>query len=217
MILSPEFEGMSVHNVIDFGIVTEQLNNFEFLRAGQLDEAVLITGRPGVGKTTVFLQVVESLRASGVGFAGFVSREVRVEGDRIGFEIMDLASGRKGWLAHVNQPVGPRVGKYRVNLSDLIEIGVGSIQRSLQQRGVEVVAVDEIGPMELTCPEFARVIKDVTNAGKTLLATVHYRERDQILAMFDLKQKAKLFEVTLENRQKIDHEIVEAVIAARKS
>jgi len=65
---------------------------------------LLITGSPGVGKTTLLLRIVEALKAKGYSVGGMVSREVRSCGARVGFEIIDLADNTKrGWLAHVNQ------------------------------------------------------------------------------------------------------------------
>lgn len=75
---------------------------------------LLLTGSPGVGKTSVLLRIVESLKAKGYGVGGMISREVRVGGGRVGFEILDLNTGRTGWLAHVTQKHGPQVGRYRV-------------------------------------------------------------------------------------------------------
>ncbi len=176
-----------------------------------MGNTVFITGRPGIGKTTVFLNVVYSLKASGLNIGGFVSREVRVGGNRVGFEIMDLTTNRKGWLAHVNQYGGPKVGKYGVNTNDLLSIGVDSIQRSLRENPVSVIAVDEIGPMELTCSKFVQVISKAAKSTKKFLATVHYRERNDILHKFGLTS-AEVFEVTLENRESINDTVVNALI-----
>ena len=48
---------------------------------------LLLTGSPGVGKTTMLLRVVESLKAKGYGVGGMISREVRSDGARVGFEV----------------------------------------------------------------------------------------------------------------------------------
>jgi len=89
---------------------------------------LFVTGRPGIGKTSVLLRAAEGLKTKGYKIGGMLSREVREKGVRIGFEIIDFYSERRGWLAHVNQPVGPRVSKYRVNLDDLDVVGAGSIR-----------------------------------------------------------------------------------------
>ena len=56
-----------------------------------------------------------------------VSREVREGENRVGFEIADLSTGGKGWLAQVSAESGPPIGRYRVNLEDLEEIRVTAV------------------------------------------------------------------------------------------
>ena len=70
----------------------------------QLQKRVLLlTGSPGVGKTTVLIKTVDALKAKGVSVGGMISREAREGNVRVGFEIVDLTNGKHGWLAHVNQ------------------------------------------------------------------------------------------------------------------
>jgi nucleoside-triphosphatase THEP1 len=87
------------------------------------ETGLLLTGAPGVGKTTVLVKTVDSLRANDISVGGMISQEAREGYARVGFEIMDLANGKYGWLAHINQQSGPQVGKYCVNLQDLENIG----------------------------------------------------------------------------------------------
>ena len=86
-----------------------------------------------------------------------ISREAREGGERVGFEILDLTNGKRGWLAHVNQKIGPQVGKYHVNLRDLEAIGAEAILEASEK--CAVVAIDEIGPMELYSPKFKQTVK----------------------------------------------------------
>ena len=64
---------------------------------------LLLTGNPGVGKTTVLIKTVDSLKAEGISVGGMISREAREGNVRVGFEIIDLTNDKHGWLAHVNQ------------------------------------------------------------------------------------------------------------------
>jgi nucleoside-triphosphatase len=80
---------------------------------------LLLTGNPGVGKTTVLIKTVSALKTEGYSVGGMISREDREGETRVGFEILDLNSSRRGWLAHVSQKSGPQVGKYRVNIEEL--------------------------------------------------------------------------------------------------
>ena len=120
---------------------------------------ILLTGKPGVGKTSVLVETIRELEARGLRVGGMVSREVRDGGVRVGFEISDLASGRKGWLAHVEQQEGPQIGKYRVNLKDLVEIGVNAINQAAYDSTISVIAIDEVGPMELCSEDFRNAVR----------------------------------------------------------
>ncbi|HLC01232.1 MAG TPA: nucleoside-triphosphatase, partial [Candidatus Bathyarchaeia archaeon] len=88
---------------------------------------LFITGSPGVGKTTVLTKIINILKEKGYNVGGMISNEVREGGTRVGFEILDLSNQKRGWLAHVNQKIGPMVGKYRVNLENLNNIGAQAI------------------------------------------------------------------------------------------
>lgn len=161
-----------------------------------MDQLVFLTGRPGVGKTSILLKAVEILRAKGYKIGGMVSQEFRKRGVRVGFEIVDLATGMKGWLAHINQTVGPIVGKYRVNLSDLNNIGVNSIIKAVEE--ADIIIVDEIGTMELFSTDFKKAVIEVINSKKPMIGTIHYRAQD--LLINKIKVDATIIEVTNENR-----------------
>ena len=96
-----------------------------------MTRVLILTGAPGVGKTTVLTKTVDALKAKGVSVGGMISREVRESNVRVGFEILDLTNGKHGWLAHVNCQSGPQVGKYHVNLQDLDNIGTAAITQAL--------------------------------------------------------------------------------------
>ena len=98
-----------------------------------MTRVLILTGAPGVGKTTLLTKIVDALKAKGVSVGGMISREVREGNVRVGFEILDLANGRHGWLAHVNGQSGPQVGKYHVNLDDLDNIGAAAITQALEK------------------------------------------------------------------------------------
>jgi nucleoside-triphosphatase len=86
------------------------------------------------------------------------SREVREGDSRVGFEVVDVANAKVGWLAHVNQQGGPQVGKYHVNLGDLEAVGVKAIAEATEKQ--DVVVVDEVGPMELFSEKFKQATRE---------------------------------------------------------
>lgn len=165
---------------------------------------LFIAGSPGTGKTSVLLKTIEVLKARGCSVGGMVSREVRAGGGRVGFEILDLSSGRRGWLAHVNQKHGPRIGKYRVNLEDLDNIGAEAIANAVEN--ADVVAIDEIGPMELHSERFKEAVKKAVESRKLVIGTVHWKERNRLIQAINARD-AEIYKVTYENRGNL-HEII---------
>jgi nucleoside-triphosphatase len=177
----------------------------------QLEKRVLLlTGSPGIGKTTVLLKVVEALKDKGYSVGGMVSREVRSCGTRVGFEILDLSSNKRGWLAHVNQKVGPQVGKYRVNLEDLDAVGAEAILKAVRE--CDVIAIDEIGPMELFSEKFRLAVKKAVESSKLIIGVVHWKARHRLIDEVKAREDVEICAVTYENRDKIHEAIVEKVV-----
>ncbi|MBS7608083.1 MAG: NTPase [Candidatus Bathyarchaeia archaeon] len=175
-----------------------------------LKRVLLLTGSPGVGKTTLLLKVVDALKTKGYRVGGMVSREVRVGGTRIGFEVLDLASSKRGWLAHVNQKTGPQVGKYRVNLADLDSVGAEAILKAVKE--CDVVAIDEIGPMELFSEKFRKAVQEAVKSGKIVVGVVHWKARDKLVEAVKAHPDTEIFTVTFENRDKLHQKIVDKAL-----
>jgi nucleoside-triphosphatase len=166
---------------------------------------LLLTGNPGVGKTTVLVRVVEGLTSKGYIAGGMLSREVRSSGSRVGFEILNLANNRRGWLAQVDKKGGPQVGKYRVNLLDLDRIGADAISEAVDT--CEVIVLDEIGPMELFSNRFKEAVTTAFQSKKLVIATVHWRERGFLNSLLGKINDVEWFEVSMDNREML-HELI---------
>jgi nucleoside-triphosphatase len=162
---------------------------------------LLVTGSPSIGKTTVLMKTVSALKERGYTAGGMVSREVREGGARVGFEILDLASSRGGWLAHVNQKNGPQVGRYRVNIEDLNTVGAQAIIDATEK--CDVIAIDEIGPMELFSERFKEAVRKALESRKLVIAVVHWKAKDVLVSEAKNRQDAETTTVTLENREKL--------------
>ena len=162
---------------------------------------ILLTGRPGIGKTTALLKIVEMCKRDGYRVGGMITREVRKR-TRIGFEIEDLATGERGTLASIYAPMGPRVGKYRVVLEDLNRVGAGAIERAL--RYADVVFIDEIGPMELYSRRFKEAVEAAFLSSKPLVGTIHIRASRYPFARGILERfRPEVYELTLQNRESV--------------
>jgi len=186
--------------------ITKSINN----KVSTLKRLIFVTGPPGIGKTSVLLRLVNGLKNRGYEIGGMISRDVREGGVRVGFEIMDFSTGQRGWLAHVNQPTGPKISKYRVNLTDLEAIGVSSILDAI--RNADIIIVDEIGPMELFSSAFRDVVVRAVESDKPVLGTVHFGLRNSIVNSLKNREDAEIFEVTYENREALHNLIIDKVV-----
>jgi nucleoside-triphosphatase len=122
---------------------------------------ILITGKPGVGKTTLIQKVVQGHE----NLCGFFTKEIRENRKRVGFAI-ETMDGRKGVLAHVSIKSPFRVSKYGVNLEDIDEVCVPS----LSVEGCLII-IDEIGKMELFSEKFKQKVEEALDTGK-VVATI---------------------------------------------
>ncbi|UCG45342.1 MAG: NTPase [Candidatus Bathyarchaeota archaeon] len=181
----------------------------EKFRWTQLKRLVFVTGRPNIGKTSVLRQAVSILETDGYTIGGMISREVRDQGVRVGFEIVNLITQQKGWLAHIKQPRGPRIGKYRVNMNDLNVIGATSILEATS--GADVIVIDEIGGMELRSAEFRKAADSAVNSSKPVIGALHSTIRDPLIDSIRSSSDAEILEVTVENRGSLHTVIVDRV------
>jgi|ECHhosMinimDraft_1075155.scaffolds.fasta_scaffold01906_3 nucleoside-triphosphatase len=144
---------------------------------------LVITGRPGVGKTTVFLKVLNSLK--GFKVYGFYCPEVRVSGKRVGFDLVYLDGGEE-WMARVDCE-GVKVGKYCLNL------GAGERLSLKEAISSDLIAVDEVGPMEMRIPKVAEFISRILSLDRPCLLVAH---RSMMI-------RGEIFTVTEDNRDHV--------------
>ena len=171
---------------------------------------MFVTGRPGVGKTTLIMRVIEELKKQGYTVGGMVTNEVLESGQRVGFELTDLYSNKKGELAHVNRPSGPKVGKYRVNLECLSSVGATSIKEAVAK--TDIVVIDEVGPMELNSEEFKSAVKEALGSSKLVIGTFHFRLSDPLIKEIGKRRDASIFEVDVGNRGFLPRKILDAAL-----
>jgi nucleoside-triphosphatase len=157
--------------------------------------ALLLTGRPGVGKTTAIRSVVAQL---GAGAGGFYTGEIREAGRRTGFRLVTL-DGPTGILAGLNISSPYCVGRYGVHLSNLEELGVGSLWRAIRSSEVSVVVIDEIGKMELFSTAFREAVLAGLDSPKAVIGTITLARSPWVEAL-KARPDVTLLEVTAANR-----------------
>jgi nucleoside-triphosphatase len=167
---------------------------------------LLLTGIPGVGKTTVIRRVADGL--GGVRLGGFYTEEMRSAGRREGFCLVGFDGSRRV-LAHVRLPP-PRVSKYGVDVAALDS----AVAALLDPASAEVFLVDEIGKMECLSGRFVAAMRRLFDSGRVVVATVALRGGG-FIAEVKRRPGVALREVTRANRDALSGEVL-AWIGSRR-
>jgi nucleoside-triphosphatase len=165
---------------------------------------VLITGVPGVGKTTLIKNILTQLKH--LETAGFYTEEIRERGIRKGFELVDLG-GQRNLLSHIRIKSPYRVGKYGV---DVIRFNEFLDTVDFLAKKTDFVVVDEIGKMECQSEKFTSLMRQILESDKKVIATIA-RKGGGLIAEIKNRSDIQLFELTLENRDRLASEIVRAI------
>lgn len=166
-----------------------------------------ITGAPGSGKTTLCKRLIDSITLK---VGGILTQDIRQNKARVGFEILDIATGHKGVLAHTNLKIGPKVGKYTVNLADIERIAVFAIERALKE--AELIVIDEVAPMELKSPTFVNAAEKALNSSKPLLVTFKKGLEHPLITR--IRREFSIYEITPRNREGLLAQLLQLVTAS---
>jgi len=131
-----------------------------------MKQVYLLTGRPGMGKTSLIKQAVAGMKGKA---GGFYTEEIRSQGVRQGFRLVTL-DGQEIILAHINIHSPYRVSKYGVDIDSLDRVGVSALYKAAQH--CDLVVIDEIGKMELFSADFRRAVSQMIDSGKRILGTI---------------------------------------------
>jgi nucleoside-triphosphatase len=170
----------------------------------QMGRTLLLTGRPGVGKTTVIRKVAEAL---GDQAGGFYTEEIRgADGRRRGFRLVAL-HGDEAVMAHVvlRDASRPRVSRYGVDVDAITHVGVAALRRAMAAN--QVVIVDEIGKMELFCEPFKEAVIAAVDGRNPVVATAMRSSHPWVDAL-KVKEQVDVWRVTTHNRDRMPESVL---------
>src|SRR5262245_22442567 len=155
--------------------------------------AILLTGRPGIGKTTVIRRVAAALRGKRI--AGFYTEERRSRGSRTGFQIVTL-DGRSRPMAGIDIGSPQRAGKYGVDVAAIDAVAA----TTLDPEAAEVFLVDEIGKMECASASFVAAVRRLLAVDRVVVVATVALKGDGLIAEVKRLTGIVLREVTAQNR-----------------
>lgn len=171
---------------------------------------ILVAGPPRSGKTTVIQRVKERLEDQGYKAGGIYCPELRSNGDRVGFEIVDVMTDESQILAHVDQEEGPQVGKYRVNVANVDMVCASAFPRAFDH--ADFLIVDEIAPMEVYSDEFVEQVRRALDADLPLVAAIHYRSTEGFIGEVKGRDDTEVSEVDEDTREDLPATITERLL-----
>ncbi|MHA1902874.1 MAG: NTPase [Candidatus Thorarchaeota archaeon] len=166
---------------------------------------ILLTGRPGIGKSTVIRRIIEMLGPDRVG--GFWSSEIREDNRRVGFSLETVA-GERGTLAHIDSERGPKVGKYVVNVSEIERVAIPAMVAA--RTSGKIIAIDEIAKMELYSSKFISEVNKCLDTNR-VLATIQQRSNPS-LNEIRKRSDITLHTVSIENRELLPEQLYSELI-----
>jgi nucleoside-triphosphatase len=166
---------------------------------------LFLTGQPGSGKSTAFLRCVEGLRSSGLAVGGISTPERRGRAGRLGFDVVDLASGRRAVMAGVGLRSAARVGRYGVDVEGFESVALPALEHAVEE--CDVVGIDEIGRMELYSGAFRRMVETLMLGMKPVVSVLHRAYVDVY------GRHGTVYRVTPENRDGLPDVLVAEVLS----
>jgi nucleoside-triphosphatase len=160
---------------------------------------LLLTGSPGVGKTTALRRVCGLLRIAPL--RGFYTEEVRAGGVRQGFRLVTL-DGEQCVMADVRFGP-PRIGKYGVDVA-----AIDAVARRVlaPDPAAALFVIDEIGKMECLSRGFVDAVRTLLARSRPLFATVALRG-EGLIDEVKRHPRARLLHLTRDNRDRLPEEI----------
>ena len=170
---------------------------------------LFLTGEPGSGKSTVMRRIIEILKKKEMKVGGIITPEIRENGKRTGFKVVDVYSGEEGRLANIHLKDGISFGKYRIDLEEFEKVALHALSFAMEK--CDVVCIDEIGKMELFSKKFKERVEEILKSDKPVVCVLHRK------LVKTYEKYGKIFWVNPENRERLPEKIVKLLNGPTRS
>lgn len=155
---------------------------------------ILITGQPGVGKTELLKKL--SIIFKEFNPAGFFTSAIIENGERVGLEIENL-NGDIMTFAHISMKSKHSMGKFKIDIKgfeDFLQ------QVMLKEKKTGLYFIDEICKAECESKKFSKLIVELLNSDKPLVATIPDKGTG-LISEIKKRDDVRLFELTPNNQE----------------
>jgi len=158
---------------------------------------IVLVGKPRSGKTTIIKKLASFFLPEEI--AGFYTEEILYNNERIGFELVDVKTGKRDLLAHKNISGLYKIGRYGVmveNLENFLK------QINPGEKNARLTFIDEVGKMECLSEFFRKTVLQLLEKPSKVVFTAPLKGTD-FIEEFKQKPGLKKIYVTAANRELI--------------
>ncbi len=167
---------------------------------------VVITGEPGVGKTTLVKKLVKALKDRAIGFWTEEVRDRKTK-KRKGFKVV-TTEGKETLFASKTFTSKHLVGSYGVNVARFESVVLPLLEKALSKRD-KILVVDEVGKMELFSKKFRDIMRVAIHEPRDMIVTIPIRDVHPLVKEIRRLPGAVLIELTKGNREDMDKEVLQ--------
>ncbi|MCX8164680.1 MAG: NTPase [Aquificaceae bacterium] len=166
---------------------------------------IVLTGPPGIGKTTIIKKLVKALGNRALGFWTEEVRDQKTK-ERVGFKVV-TTEGKSLIFASKRYASKHLVGSYGVKVERFEDIVLPVLQKALREN--KLVVIDEVGKMELFSKPFKTIVRElVHDPKKSLMLTIPIRDVDPLVGEIRRLVGAVIVEVTKDNRDSLPEDLL---------
>jgi Predicted nucleotide kinase len=167
---------------------------------------IILTGEPGIGKTTLIKKLLQRLGDRAIGFWTEEVRDPKTK-KRTGFKVISTG-GDVQLFASKFFTSKHLVGSYGVNTARFESVALPILEKAKELKDIYIV-MDEIGKMELFSAGFRELVKEILfNQKYKVIATIPIRDVHPLVKDIRRLQGAVVVEVNKENRDLLVEEIL---------
>ncbi len=176
-----------------------------------MQKNILITGRPGSGKSTLVKKLIENIPQR----VGFVTSEILEDEKRVGFEV-ETHQQLKATVAHVDFKTSARLSersKFFIDMSNLESL----IPEVSEFRVDDFLYLDEIGQMQLLSHQFQQLVTRYLDSENTCLATLSSVFEDDFIKSIKERTDVIIVEISAETREETEKFVVQLLRKIEKA
>ena len=175
-----------------------------------MKRVLLLTGKPGTGKSGIIKEVLAKTKVKA---GGFYTEEIRIGNVRQGFRIVTI-DGKEAILTHINISSHYQVSKYKVDIDSLNGVAVSALREAIKKS--DLIIIDEIGKMELLSSQFREVVSQAMGTDKKVLGAIMLNPHP-FVDKIKSDREVEILLVTGNNRNKVLQDILYWMTASVES